>query len=420
MLPFLHVACEVVGVVLAVAALPLFAELLVLSVAALLPGRVPSGGAGAGPEPFRLAVIVPAHNEEMLISECVQSIAKASGPGVTAYVVAHNCSDRTAERAAAAGARVLTLNDTLGGKGVALDYGFGHALGKGAEGVLVIDADSVVSVNLTALVATRLAGGAAALQCRYKVANAEGNQRTRLLALAFLGMNVLRPRGRNRLGLSCGIFGNGFALAAETLRRVPYTANSLVEDLEYHLHLIDRGLRVEFCGRGDGVWRNARDVLGRGLATCALGGRPHVDAAAVGACTDGQSAAWAGSYGGAAARPAGSAAGDRRFAAGGGARIRLVYPMWLAACLWVGRVAQCAAVCGCFRAARALAAKDAGCAGRRAGLCALEADDDSTHAHGCTHGSGMGAHEEECGRREGLAGWWSFATREAWVIRPGR
>ncbi len=246
MLPFLHVACEVVGVVLAVAALPLFAELLVLSVAALLPGRVPSGGAGAGPEPFRLAVIVPAHNEEMLISECVQSIAKASGPGVTAYVVAHNCSDRTAERAAAAGARVLTLNDTLGGKGVALDYGFGHALGEGAEGVLVIDADSVVSVNLTALVATRLAGGAAALQCRYKVANAEGNQRTRLLALAFLGMNVLRPRGRNRLGLSCGIFGNGFALAAETLRRVPYTANSLVEDLEYHLHLIDRGLRVEF------------------------------------------------------------------------------------------------------------------------------------------------------------------------------
>ena len=246
MLPFLHVACEFIGVLLAVAALPLFAELLVLSVAALLPGRVPSDGAGAGPEPFRLAVIVPAHNEEMLISECVQSIAKASGPGVTAYVVAHNCSDRTAERAAAAGARVLTLNDTLGGKGVALDYGFGHALGEGAEGVLVIDADSVVSVNLTALVATRLAGGAAALQCRYQVANAASHQRTRLSALAFLGMNVLRPRGRNRLGLSCGIFGNGFALAAETLRRVPYTANSLVEDLEYHLHLIDRGLRVEF------------------------------------------------------------------------------------------------------------------------------------------------------------------------------
>jgi cellulose synthase/poly-beta-1,6-N-acetylglucosamine synthase-like glycosyltransferase len=59
-------------------------------------------------------------------------------------------------------------------------------------------------------------------------------------------MNVLRPRGRHRLGLSCGIFGNGFALAAETLRHVPYTANSLVEDLEYHLHLLRAGLHVDF------------------------------------------------------------------------------------------------------------------------------------------------------------------------------
>ncbi len=59
-------------------------------------------------------------------------------------------------------------------------------------------------------------------------------------------MNVLRPRGRCRLGLSCGIFGNGFALSAETLRRVPYIANSVVEDLEYHLHLIRAGIRVDF------------------------------------------------------------------------------------------------------------------------------------------------------------------------------
>jgi hypothetical protein len=59
-------------------------------------------------------------------------------------------------------------------------------------------------------------------------------------------MNVLRPRGRSRLGLSCGIFGNGFALSARTLHRVPYTANSLVEDLEYHLKLIHAGITVEF------------------------------------------------------------------------------------------------------------------------------------------------------------------------------
>jgi len=31
-----------------------------------------------------------------------------------------------------------------------------------------------------------------------------------------------------------------------TLARVPYSANSVVEDLEYHLHLIRAGIRVEF------------------------------------------------------------------------------------------------------------------------------------------------------------------------------
>jgi cellulose synthase/poly-beta-1,6-N-acetylglucosamine synthase-like glycosyltransferase len=84
------------------------------------------------------------------------------------------------------------------------------------------------------------------MQCRYEVANPGANRRTRLAALGFRGMNLLRPLGRHRLGLSCGIFGNGFALSAATLARVPYTPNSLVEDLEYHLHLIRAGIRVEF------------------------------------------------------------------------------------------------------------------------------------------------------------------------------
>ena len=239
----LQFACALFGLLLALAAFPLFVELLVLSVAALLPGRQP-GLADASD--FGLAVVIPAHNEELLITTCVESLVTSSGENVRIYVVAHNCSDATAARAAAAGAQVLILNDEVGGKGTALDYGFNYVLAQGADAVLVIDADSIVSENLTRVVASRLAAGAAALQCRYQVANAETNPRTRLAALAFLGMNVLRPRGRDRLGLSCGIFGNGFALAAATLRTVPYTANSLVEDLEYHLHLIAANLRVQF------------------------------------------------------------------------------------------------------------------------------------------------------------------------------
>ncbi|SNS47654.1 Glycosyltransferase, catalytic subunit of cellulose synthase and poly-beta-1,6-N-acetylglucosamine synthase [Granulicella rosea] len=221
---------------------PLAVELLVLSFAAALPVPARRTGDGSG---LRLFAVVPAHNEERLIAQCVRSILDNSPAGVEVVVVAHNCIDATAANAQAAGATVLTLNGE-GGKGVALNHAFGYARNAGADAVLVIDADSAVSPNLTSAVLARLGAGARALQCRYQVANVHATTRTRLMALAFLGMNILRPRGRDRLGLSCGIFGNGFALTLETLARVPYAANSVVEDLEYHLHLIRAGIRVEF------------------------------------------------------------------------------------------------------------------------------------------------------------------------------
>jgi cellulose synthase/poly-beta-1,6-N-acetylglucosamine synthase-like glycosyltransferase len=66
------------------------------------------------------------------------------------------------------------------------------------------------------------------------------------MTLAFCGVNVIRPRGRARLGLSAGILGNGFALHRQVLTQIPYDAQSVVEDLEYHLALIKAGIRVGF------------------------------------------------------------------------------------------------------------------------------------------------------------------------------
>ena len=234
---------NVSGAALVAATVPLLADLLPLSLAALVRPRVFE----PAPAPdFRLAVIIPAHNEQRLIAACVQSLLASANQGTIVYVVAHNCSDLTAQVAAGAGATVLELNDPVGGKGRALDYGFNHALARGAQGVLVIDADSTASANLCGLVSAHLASGLDALQCRYLVADTGQSPRVRLMNLAFLGMNLLRPRGRARLGLSCGIFGNGFALSAATLARVPYVANSVVEDLEYHLHLLRAGICVKF------------------------------------------------------------------------------------------------------------------------------------------------------------------------------
>src|ERR1700737_4714251 len=76
--------------------------LLLLAVAALV-RRPPSGPVGPRP---RLAVLVPAHDEERLVARCVHSLRDQDYP--TAFrrliVVADNCTDPTAGGGARGGA----------------------------------------------------------------------------------------------------------------------------------------------------------------------------------------------------------------------------------------------------------------------------------------------------------------------------
>jgi cellulose synthase/poly-beta-1,6-N-acetylglucosamine synthase-like glycosyltransferase len=226
------------GVVLVVATLPLLVELFVLSVAALLPqARFEHEEPKADPMP--ITILIPAHNEEALIGRCLRSVLVAADSATEVLVVAHNCTDATAAQAEAAGAKVLVLNDPS-------QTGKGSALGRGFTAVLAEQSQAVLDAGLIAAVRKRLQAGARALQCRYEVHNSHDSQRTRLMTLAFCGVNVIRPRGRARLGLSAGILGNGFALHRQVLAQIPYDAQSVVEDLEYHLALIKAGIRVEF------------------------------------------------------------------------------------------------------------------------------------------------------------------------------
>ncbi|MFT4114297.1 glycosyltransferase family 2 protein [Silvibacterium sp.] len=236
---------SLLAVVLIAATLPLVMELLIVTSALFVPRRrtqsSPSQKLG------RLTVVVPAHDEELLVGRCVASLRASAGKAAQILVVAHNCTDGTAERAREAGAEVLVYNDPKAqGKGHALRTGFAAALAAGADAVAVVDADSTVSVNFVPMIHQALSEGADALQCRYEMKSTTEKGNSGLASLAFRGFTFIRPMGRDRLGLSSGILGNGFALTAKTLREVPYEAFSLVEDLEYHLHLLKAHKRVRF------------------------------------------------------------------------------------------------------------------------------------------------------------------------------
>jgi 1,2-diacylglycerol 3-beta-glucosyltransferase len=200
---------------------------------------------------FRMAVVIPANDEAFGIERTVKNLLALDWPVALfdVLVVADNCTDATAELAARAGARVLERRDEeRRGKGYALDFAFSRLLQENAyDAVVVVDADTVVSPNLIDAFAARLEDGALAVQAEYRVLNAEASWRTRLMAIAFSLFHGVRSLGRERLGLSCGLRGNGMCLTMEALRRVPHHAFSIVEDLEYGVRLGAAGIRVHFA-----------------------------------------------------------------------------------------------------------------------------------------------------------------------------
>ncbi|HTJ29212.1 MAG TPA: glycosyltransferase family 2 protein [Acidobacteriaceae bacterium] len=250
----IHLVLTLAGVLLVALTLPLVLELALTTLAGLLlPRRAPHAAQTAPPHNAnKLIVIVPAHNEELLVARTMRSLLASANGNAEICLIAHNCTDATAARAReaeVAGLRptVLEFNDpSARGKGFALRWGFAQALARGASAVMVVDADSTVSANTIPVVLQAFRSGAHAIQCRYEMHSATGRANTELAALAFRGFNVIRPRGRQRLGLSSGILGNGFALARTVLETIPYDAFSVVEDLEYHLHLVIAGERVHY------------------------------------------------------------------------------------------------------------------------------------------------------------------------------
>jgi cellulose synthase/poly-beta-1,6-N-acetylglucosamine synthase-like glycosyltransferase len=228
-------------------------ELALLTFAGILPARAPRRKSrDAVAKIAQLAIVVPAHNEAAVISRCVQSVAglmPLDGLATVIAVVADNCADDTAKLARAAGARVMVRVDTEHrGKGFALQYAFEQLLREGYDAVLVVDADTLIDPNALREIVPMLEAGADGVQTKYSVLNESASLRARLMNVAFMAFNVLRPRGRERLGLSVGIVGNGFALSRATLAAVPYDAHSIVEDLEYHLRVVRSGRRIAFAG----------------------------------------------------------------------------------------------------------------------------------------------------------------------------
>jgi 1,2-diacylglycerol 3-beta-glucosyltransferase len=244
------------------AAVSLYYLLLFVLSSRALARRDPS----PGPRPA-MALIVPAHNEEAVIGNTLESLVRLDYDRYVVIVVNDGSSDETGRRARAfeQSGRVLVVDrppELSGrGKGAVLNDGYrvllhlleneDRLVADFGDDVLVgiIDADGLLEPNALGEIARLFADPrVAGAQMGVIIGNARKGLIERCQDLEFVGFSHLAQAARDRIG-SVGLGGNGqfTRLAAlESLGRLPWT-DCLTEDLDLGLNLTELGWKIRYC-----------------------------------------------------------------------------------------------------------------------------------------------------------------------------
>ena len=202
----------------------------------------------------RFLILVPAHNEEQVIGDIVRCLQNMDYPKelYDFYVIADNCTDRTAEKARALGADVIetrrTHSDEPTGKPQALRKALaslGDYAGK-YDLLMIFDADNLMDSWMLKEVNSQWVDKEHPdfIQCYLGAKNKEG-----VVAWCYYTGYTLTNRffqlAKYRRGLNCSIGGTGFAISTEYLKeRGGWSCVSLTEDFEIQVEATLAGKRV--------------------------------------------------------------------------------------------------------------------------------------------------------------------------------
>lgn len=221
--------------------LPTLSDLISLAWIAVSGGRkhtAPSDPA------LRFLILVPAHDEELLIRETVESVQRLQWPRdqISLLVIADNCQDRTAEIARAAGANVLERTDTtLRGKPRAIAWALERVDLASFDAVVVLDADSKIDPGYCAAIAAVGDVRDRAFQGWIDLSNPNETAITRMANVFSAARCLFMNEIKTRAGLAVP-FGNGLCLGAGVLERHGWTAFSICEDWELYAIVVSKGV----------------------------------------------------------------------------------------------------------------------------------------------------------------------------------
>jgi cellulose synthase/poly-beta-1,6-N-acetylglucosamine synthase-like glycosyltransferase len=191
-------------------------------------------------------VLILANNEAEVIDASVLSVRQALDPQDAVYVIADNCQDATAERAAGAGAFVLERRTgAADGKGTALKWFIGE-IGDQLENfdlVALLDADNRIAPEFLREVKAGFQSGAV-MQCFVQPVNYHGSSLSMLIALSEIHEQKTVDRIRSCFGWPVRLRGTGMVMPPALLKDVAGTIDTQVEDIALSLLFVSRGVRI--------------------------------------------------------------------------------------------------------------------------------------------------------------------------------
>ncbi|TBR59884.1 glycosyl transferase [Westiellopsis prolifica IICB1] len=198
----------------------------------------------------KVTVLVPAHNEEVVIRDTLEKLLCALKPQDRLIVIADNCHDATAEIARSVGATVIERQDAIcKGKGYALDYGLRFIESEPPDIVVIIDADCTVYPDAIAQLSECAIKSNRPVQATYLMLRPKNSHSSKdqISQFSIILKNLVRPLGASRLGMPCLLYGTGMAFPWSVIRSVNLASGHIVEDLKLGLDLTIAGHKPLFC-----------------------------------------------------------------------------------------------------------------------------------------------------------------------------
>lgn len=196
------------------------------------------------------AVIIPAHNEELVIGQLIKSILSADYPKekLNVFVVADNCDDNTAYIAEGLGVNVIKKSSDISNKSSAVLAAVQYICkcGKKYDYVAVIDADNIVRHDFFRSMNYMFACGYSVVQGNVEAKNPNQNWLTAAYSVWHSLETRLGKISCHNLGMSSKISGTGYCAEFDVFKELLPSEDCLAEDLEYTARLALNNIKVGF------------------------------------------------------------------------------------------------------------------------------------------------------------------------------